>query len=199
MIRKTSNNEIAVIILHEIYGINRFIEELCTEYNMRGFDVFCPNIFQREYFLYSEATEAYQFFINNVGFDFSKEVERLIAQLKITYDKVFIIGFSVGATIAWRCCENIYCDGIICCYGSRIRDYMSLQPFCPVLLLFAEQDSFDVNYVIEQLVGKINIELYKLQASHGFMDQYSNYYNREQEQISKEYIRKFLKDIQEKA
>lgn len=199
MIKKISNNKTAVIILHEIYGINRFIEELCTEYNMHGFDVFCPNMLQRGYFLYSEAIEAYQFFINNVGFDFSKDVDRLIGQLKFTYDKVYIIGFSVGATIAWRCCENTDCDGIICCYGSRIRDYMSLQPVCPVLLLFAEQDSFDVDYVKKQLVGKINIDLYKLQASHGFMDQYSNYYNSEQAQISKEYIRKFLKNIHENA
>lgn len=199
MIRKASDNKIAVIILHEIYGINRFIEELCTEYNVQGFDVFCPNMIQKENFLYSESTEAYQFFINNVGFDFYKEVETLIAQLKLTYEKVFVIGFSVGATIAWRCCENINCDGIICCYGSRIRDYMSLQPSCPVLLLFAEYDSFDVDGVIEQLVEKNNVYLYKLQASHGFIDQYSNFSDKEQAQISKEHIRKFLIDILEKA
>lgn len=190
MIKK--NNNIAVIVLHEIYGINRFIEEVCTEYKIQGFDVFCPNMIQRENFTYSESTEAYQFFINNTGFDFYKEVEDLISKLKITYDRVFVIGFSVGATIAWRCCENTDCDGIVCCYGSRIREYMSLQPLCPVLLLFAEHDSFDVESAIKQLAGKINLDLHKLQARHGFMDQYSNYFNREQTQISKGYIRQFL-------
>jgi dienelactone hydrolase len=103
-----------------------------------------------------------------------------------------MIGFSVGATIAWRCCENLKCDGIVCCYGSRIRDYLLLQPCCPVLLLFAEQDSFDVDSVIMKLQGKSNVERYKLKASHGFMDQYSGQFNMEQTQISKEYISSFL-------
>lgn len=193
MIKKNNNNKKAIIVLHEIYGINRFIEEVCSDYLTQGFDVFCPDMLRRNCFLYSEATKAYDYFTKEVGFDFYKNVEQLIEQLKRKYDKVFIIGFSVGATIAWKCCKISMCDGIICCYGSRIRDYLLLQPRCPVLLLFAEQDSFDVNSVIKQLLKKFNVELYKLQASHGFMDQYSNYFNREQAQISKEYMRNFLK------
>jgi dienelactone hydrolase len=192
MIRKTSNNKNAVIILHEIYGINSFIEEICTGYKVQGFDVFCPDMIQRERFLYPEAAEAYQYFMRNNGFEYYKEIEALISKLKLTYDKVFIIGFSVGATIAWRCCEHHNCDGIICCYGSRIREYMSLQPSNSVLLLFAKHDSFDVEIVAEQLGGKPNVDLLILQASHGFMDRYSNCFNKEQAQIAKMYIRQFL-------
>ncbi len=192
MIKKISNNKRAIIILHEIYGANRFIEEVCFEYHMQGFDVFCPEMLRRKCFLYSEASEAYHYFINEIGFDFYREIGQLVEQLKLTYDKVFIIGFSVGATIAWRCCENFKCDGIICFYGSRIRDYLLLQPCCPVLLLFAEQDSFDVDSVIKQLQEKSDVEIHKLKASHGFMDQYSKYFDREQAQISKEYMGDFF-------
>lgn len=110
----------------------------------------------------------------------------------IWYEKAFIIGFSVGAAIAWRCCENIKCDGIICCYGSRIRDYLQLQPCCPVLLLFAGQDSFDVDKVIDELHGKSNVEIHKVKASHGFMDHYSTYFNREQAEISRALIYNFF-------
>lgn len=192
MIKKTSDNKIAIIILHEIYGINCFIEEMCTEYNMQGFDVFCPNMIQRENFLYSEAEEAYQYFRNNIGFEFYKEVEDIISKLKLTYKKVFVIGFSVGATIAWRCCEHTDCDGIVCCYGSRIRDYMSLQPSCPVLLLFAAHDSFDVECVGKRLAPKIKVDLHILQANHGFMDHYSNFFDGEQARRSNVYIKQFL-------
>lgn len=192
MIKKTSNDNIAVILLHEIYGMNRFMEELCEEYHGLGFDVYCPNLLQRDGFLYSEAAEAYQFFMNHVGFDACQDIEHLLAQLKHTYDKVFILGFSVGATIAWRCCEHTDCDGIICCYGSRIRDYMSLQPSCPVLLLFAEQDSFDVGHVIKQLVGKSKLDVTTFGASHGFMDPHANWFHREEAKKAKEYMRGFL-------
>ena len=192
MIIKASQNKNAVIILHEIYGINSFMEEICTEYHRQGFDVFCPDMIKREHFLYSEMTEAYQHFFNNKGLEVYKEMEDLISKLKLTYDKVFMIGFSVGATIAWRCCEYPDCDGMICCYGSRIREYTSLQPSKPALLLFANQDSFDIERVVEQLTGKPNLELHVLQAGHGFMDHYSNCFNKEQAQIAKKYIRQFI-------
>lgn len=105
---------------------------------------------------------------------------------------MFIVGFSVGATIAWRCCENYKCDGIICCYGSRIRNYLLLQPDCPVLLLFAEKDSFNVDNVISHLREKPNIQIYKLKAKHGFMDRYSPYFDKVQYQRSKKYMQDFL-------
>ncbi|BCJ98553.1 dienelactone hydrolase family protein [Anaerocolumna chitinilytica] len=195
MIRKASNKKNAVIILHEIYGINSFIEGICNDYKLQGFDVFCPDMIHRERFLYSEAAQAYQYFLNNKGFEYYKGIEELVSELKLTYDKVFIIGFSVGATIAWRCCEQTNCDGIICCYGSRIREYMSLQPSNPVLLLFAKHDSFEVEIVAEQLGGKPNVDLHILQASHGFMDCYSDRFNKEQTQIAKMYIRHFLNSL----
>jgi len=190
--KKRSNNKYALVVLHEIYGINKFILEICNDYKIQGFDVFCPDMIQGKSFLYSEVAEAYQNFLNNTGFGYYKKIEELILKLKLTYEKVFIIGFSVGATIAWRCCEYSNCDGIICCYGSRIRDYMSFKPSKKVLLLFAKNDSFDVENIAEKLSEKQNIEIYVLQASHGFMDHYSDYFNKEQTQIAKMYIEQFL-------
>ena len=192
MYKLASNNKSAIIILHEIYGINSFIKDTCSEYYNQGFDVYCPDMLQGNIFSYSESDSTYAFFINKAGFEYFKEIELLLQKLKLQYDKVFILGFSAGATIAWRCSGNTKCDGIICCYGSRIRDYLSLQPACPVLLLFAEQDSFDVDKVIKQLQVKANVELYKFQACHGYMDKYSNNYDENQAQFSKEYIKCFL-------
>jgi dienelactone hydrolase len=193
MIKRINNYKNAVIILHEIYGINRFIEDLCSKYHSQEFDVFCPDMLGRNSFSYAEASEAYDYFIKKVGFDYYKVIEQLVEQLKHEYDQVFLIGFSVGATIAWRCCENVNCDGIICCYGSRIRDYLWMQPCSQVLLLFAEQDSFNVDGVISQLQEKPNVEIHKFKARHGFMDQFSENFDREQAQISQDYIYEFLK------
>ncbi|SHJ35237.1 dienelactone hydrolase family protein [Lutispora thermophila] len=192
MIEKVDNNKNAIIILHEIYGINKFIEEVCAEYSAQRFDVFCPDMIQRYSFLYSQQEEAYSNFIRNVGFEYYSKIEDLISKLKLTYEKVFIIGFSVGATIAWRCCEHPECDAIICCYGSRIRDYIWLEPSCPVLMLFARHDSFNVENLAEQLMGKENIELHLLEAHHGFMDSYSEYFSEKQAQIAAMHIQQFL-------
>lgn len=192
MIKKVENNKKAIIVLHEIYGINRFMEDVCAEYHQLGFDIYCPDMLKRTCFSYTQAFEAYDYFKNEAGFDFYKNIEQLMKELKLKYDKVFLLGFSAGATIAWRCCENINCDGIICCYGSRIRDYMLLKPCCQVLLLFAEKDSFDVERVIIKLQEKPGVEIHKFKACHGFMDPYSQYFNKEQALISNYSVCRFL-------
>lgn len=177
--KMAGNVKKAAIILHEIYGVNDFIEGMSDEFIKLGFDVFCPRMY-KACFTYSEADKAYEHFLGVVGFDYSTEVEQFLEKLKVDYAQVLIVGFSVGATVAWRCCENSMCDGIICFYGSRIRDYPELKPACPVLLLFAERDSFDVVDVISQLAEKANAEIHSFPASHGFVDQHSENYDKEQ-------------------
>lgn len=163
----------AVVILHEIYGLNDFIEELCISYQQKGYAVFAPNLLKREItFAYEQETEAYTYFNQQVGFKIVKQVERLINDLKEEYEQVIVIGFSVGATLAWLCCENSNCAAVVCFYGSRIRDYLHLQPVCPALVLFASEDLFEVDKVIELLSGKANLESKKITGRHGFMDSY---------------------------
>lgn len=145
-------------------------------------------------FSYKESTEAYNFFTKNVGFEVYKEIKKFVNQLKDKYDNVFIIGFSVGATIAWRCCENLLCSGIVACYGSRIRDYTYLKPVCPTLLLFAKEDSFDVHGLVCQLQDKQRISIIEFDAQHGFLDPYSNHFDNDQSKRAEESITCFINE-----
>lgn len=182
----------AIIVIHEIYGINQFVMEQCQKYTDAGFDVFSPNLLGRPPFLYDEAKEAYEFFTLNVGFQVYNEINHLLQQLEERYDDVFLMGFSIGATIAWKCCENTLCSGIIACYGSRIRDYTDLCPVCPTFLLFAKEDSFDVPATTCRLREKPNTLLMELDAKHGFLDSYSKQYNQHKTNIAEEAITDFL-------
>lgn len=193
----TSEEKKAIIILHEIYGVNKFIQEQCQKYKQNGFDIFCPNLIGRQPFLYEEAEMAYGFFNQNVGFEVYKEINNLIQQLKERYDRVFLLGFSVGATIAWKCCENNLCSGIIACYGSRIRDYTDLHPACPTLLLFAKEVSFDVSATVCRLIEKPYLSFMELDAKHGFLDMFSKQYNEQKAAIANEAITEFLRRLGE--
>ncbi|EQH73542.1 dienelactone hydrolase family protein [Clostridioides difficile DA00256] len=154
VIKMLNKSYVAIVVLHEIYGINSFIEDVCQKYYKYGYDVFCPELLgEKRVFPYSKVQEAYDFFINNVGFDIYKKVEKLINDLKSEYKYVFVAGYSVGATIAWRCSEDSFCDGIICCYGSRIRDYMDVIPKCPTLLVFAKHDSLMLILFLTNFLG----------------------------------------------
>ncbi|BCN30823.1 dienelactone hydrolase family protein [Anaeromicropila herbilytica] len=192
MNRTCNNNRQAIIVLHEIYGVNEFITYQCEKFREAGFDVFSPNMIDKLPFTYEEVEEAYNYFMKNVGFEIYQEINNLVNQLKENYDKVFIIGFSVGATIAWRCCENAFCSGIVACYGSRIRDYTHLNPNCSTLLLFAKEDSFDVHAVTRQLQDKSNLSIIEFDAEHGFMDSYSKNYNIQQAKCAQEALKQFI-------
>ena len=77
--------------------------------------MYCPNLLNLENaFSYTKAEAAYNTFINMGGFEAYSEINSLASGLKAAYSNIFLIGFSVGATIAWRCSERILYDGIIC-------------------------------------------------------------------------------------
>lgn len=189
-IRSGSRN--ALIVLHEIYGINKFIEMTCLQYHKMGFDVFCPDLLGREPFPYSAADDAYAFFKDQAGPEADEIVSCLVSRLNIKYEKVFLLGFSAGAAIAWRCCENASSSGIIGCYGSRIRDQLDLQPACPVLLIFADHDSFDVERVVSRLQEKENIEIHRFAGEHGFMDPYGGHFKPDHAEAAHGHIQRFL-------
>jgi dienelactone hydrolase len=191
---KSENGKKAIIVLHEIYGINEFIKNQCQKFIEAGYDVYSPNMIDKPPFSYEESIEAYDFFTKNVGFEVYIEISGFVNQLKEKYDNVFIIGFSVGATIAWRCCENSLCSGIVACYGSRIRDYTYLNPTCPTLLLFAKEDSFDVHSTVCQLRDKQRFSIIEFDAEHGFLDSYSKRYNAQQAKCADESITQFINE-----
>jgi dienelactone hydrolase len=192
--KKIENGIQAIIVLHEIYGINEFIQEQCQKYRVAGYDVFCPNLIDNPPFPYEKSEDAYDFFVKNIGFEVYKEINVFINELKEKYDNVFVIGFSVGATIAWRCCENSLCSGIISFYGSRIRDYTNLNPACPTLLLFAKEDSFDVHALVLQLQDKQHLSIIEFDAEHGFVDSFSKHFNLQQTKRAEKSIACFMNE-----
>lgn len=179
-----SNNrkaKIAIIVIHEIYGVNEHINSFCKKLRSYNFDVFCPNLLINEsVFEYSQEQIAYDNFLENIGFKNAKSnVANLIKSLKHNYDEVFLVGFSVGATIAWLCSAEEGVSGVVGYYGSRIRDYVELEPGCPTLLFFPlEEHSFHVDELIGKLTSKNSIAK-KLSGVHGFSDPYSSHYNEE--------------------
>lgn len=193
MLEIVENNKSAMIVLHEIYGINRFMEEVCRRYHAKGLDIYCPDLLCGRSFAYSETQEAYALFRAGAELTFFHRVRTLLGVLKARYDAVWVMGLSAGATLAWRCCESACCDGIIGCYGSRIRDYTGLTPRCPTLLLFAEEDSFDVQALTGALEGKDLLTLHTLPARHGFLDPYSACFDAAQARTAEQWIERFLK------
>ncbi len=199
MLSFVNNSETAVVIIHEIYGINENIKLKCSDLFSQGYDVFCPNLLGSDYcYNYNQEEDAYVNFIQFVGIEKSVEqIEPILRELRKKYKYLFIIGYSIGATISWLCSVLGYCDGIVCFYGSRIRDFVSINVRCPIALYFAKSEkSFDVEELIVELRRKQNIEVINIyNGEHGFADQYSEKFNLESYLKSYKDMTKFIEGI----
>ncbi len=178
-----NHSDVAIIVAHEIYGINRHMAGVCDQLSQHGYDVYCRDLLAREHpFAYEEEAEAYRHFMEKVGFEnASSTITSLGRQCKNQYRRVFLVGFNVGATAAWLCdAEAGVCDGIVGYYGSRIRDYTDVEPSVPVLLLYgSEERACDVDSLILSLRQKKNVSIRKLAGQHGFADPHSRHYHEE--------------------
>ncbi|EJV61273.1 hypothetical protein BWGOE4_13720 [Bacillus mycoides] len=174
--------KLALVALHEIYGVNDHMQHVIDRFTSSHINVFCPNLLQSQHaFHYNDEEKAYQHFMNHIGFDDGKEqIEELITSLSSSYTHIGLLGFSVGATIAWLCSNNSKIDFIIGCYGSRIRDYVHIKPTCATLLIFPEQEaSFSVSSLMQTLQQQNNplLEINQLHGEHGFLNPYTEKYN----------------------
>lgn len=197
MIKLSSDSKSVIIILHEIYGINQHIKKVCKDYKNAGFDVICPNLLNRnQAFDYNAQEEAYQYFIKNVGFKLATgKVKDIILQASHQYKHIFILGFSIGATIAWLCSDSSGLEngGVIGYYGSRIRDYLYIEPKCKTLLIFS---SIEKSFIVEDLIGILNkkekVSVHMLQGKHGFSDPFSKNYCDKSYRVAKKLVENFF-------
>ncbi|MGC5328685.1 dienelactone hydrolase family protein [Brevibacillus sp. SYSU BS000544] len=180
MISINQNSTTAIIVVHEIYGLNQYMNDYCEKLARQGFDVYCPDLLQRaSHYEYSEEPTAYVNFVEKIGFTHSNSmIRRLIGEIRNQYKYVFVIGFSVGATVAWVCSSDARVDGIVGYYGSRIRDFLEITPQCPVLLIYGQSEkSVDVDQLTGVLRLNKNITIQRFDGEHGFADWYSPKYN----------------------
>ena len=185
------NSNRCVILLHEIYGVNAHMKHYATFLYEKGFDVYVPNLLQRATaFSYEEEELAYQNFMGNIGFEKAKnDVDTLINNLSKEYEQIRIVGFSVGATIAWLCSDNIYVHKVVGFYGSRIRQYTDIVPNAETVLLFGKQEkSFDPLELKTNLDVYSNVRISIVEGEHGFADPYSSKYNEQTTNNLLEYL-----------
>src|SRR6476661_2581040 len=106
-----------IFILHEIYGVNDFIKKQAETYSNASTTVECISLYsENTVFTYEQEQESYKFFINEVGFDAPlKKLSEKLLEARTQYNEVLLIGFSVGATLAWRL-STLPLQGIVCVY-----------------------------------------------------------------------------------
>ncbi|MGE5678699.1 MAG: dienelactone hydrolase family protein [Pseudomonadota bacterium] len=185
----------AIVLLNEIYGINRHISDMGRKFEELGFDAYFMNYLDGKVFGYEESEAAYSYFMDNVGFEKAgRVVLEFLKSIRNKYEKIYLVGYSIGATVAWLCSEeHEMLDGIVGYYGSRIRDFLDINPQVETLLFFPKKEK---SFEIDELVGKLNnkdkINTMILEGMHGFADAYSPNYNKVSKEMSERFLIEFI-------
>ena len=170
-------NGAALIILQEIFGVNRHIRSVADTYAREGFYTLAPALFDRVQ--------------KNVDLDYTppsmeiarslaprieqdvilKDIEASIAQARsrVASGKVGIVGYCLGGSYAWLSATRLKPDAAVGYYGSKVAQFIAETPICPVILHFGNQDrAIPLSDVEKIKPARPELPVYIYDAGHGF-------------------------------
>lgn len=121
----------AIVLAQEIFGVNRYIRQLCADWGATGFTTLAPELYWRfgkhielDPIDSQEVVKAREYRSQLKLEESLADIETAIAQLRRNYDQVFLVGYCFGGLLAYL--SSIHCcvDGAISYYGVRIEDYL---------------------------------------------------------------------------
>ena len=157
----------AVIVLQEIFGVNRHIREVCDFYAEEGYVAIAPDLFHP----FEPGIElGYEPADFEQAFDYFKrlDVERAVADIGATVratralpevaskpgkGDVGVVGFCLGGKLAYLAAAHCDVDAAVGYYGVGIDDALDLadQIRCPMALHFGGLDQFSPPETIDKI------------------------------------------------
>ena len=173
-----------LVVIQEIFGVNKHIRELCDLYAEEGYVVAAPDLFWRiepgTDLGYSE-TDFEAAFALMGKFDTDRGVDDIAATVAALRQKaecnggVGTVGFCLGGKLAYLAAARTDIDAAVGYYGVGIESLLGEANAitCPLVLHFAELDSYvpaeAVAKIRDGLAGHKSVEIYSYPgADHGF-------------------------------
>jgi carboxymethylenebutenolidase len=173
-----------LILLHEIFGLNRHIRELADVYAEEGFVVLAPDLYWRIKpgielgYSQNDFNAALGYFrrfdTDRTILDIGDALRAVRANRPCT-GKVGVIGFGLGGRLAWQAAARLPLDVAVCYYGVAIEKQLaeSASIRCPIALHFGADDQFISaaarTSIKQSLAANDDAEVYVYRgAGHGF-------------------------------
>ncbi len=189
-----------IVIIQEIFGVNRHIKEVTNLYAGKGYLCVAPSLFDR---IEKNVTLNYDEKGVSKGRDFKemcdndalKDVEASISVVS-SAGKVGVIGYCWGGSLSWRIgCKSSNLSASVCYYGGDIPKLRNLIPKCNVLTHFGELDKgIPINDVKIFKQERPEVLTYTYPADHGFNCDHRSQYNKTSARIALDRTLKFLEE-----
>ena len=184
----------AVVVLHEVFGVNADIRKTCDELAEQGFLAVAPDLFWRQepgvdLKVNSEADwqhglHLYEAYDRDAGARDVKDTANTLAKLPDCTSKVAVLGFCLGGLMTFLTAVRYGTDAAVVYHGGDTEKYLGevdgLES--PLLMHLAEEDEFISKptqaEIKTALAGKPNATVYSYPGQrHAFARHNGTHYN----------------------
>jgi carboxymethylenebutenolidase len=199
----------AVVVLQELFGVNADIRATCDELAAQGFIAIAPDLFWRQepgvdLDVTSEASwqhglKLYAAFDRDTGARDVMETVRTAIELNEASGKVALLGFCLGALMAFLTAARYEVDAAVAYHGGDTEKYLAevdgLQ--APLLMHLGEEDEFILKQAQAEiraaLAGKANATVYSYPGQrHAFARHNGAHYDASAASLANARTREFL-------
>jgi carboxymethylenebutenolidase len=175
-------NAPAVVLLHEVFGVNADIRETCDELAEHGFLAIAPDLFWRQEPGVDLGTRSdadwrkglalYTAYDRDLGVKDVTDTARAAAKLAGASGKVGVMGFCLGGLLTFLTAAREGVDAAVAYHGGDTESYLDEAPAitAPMLMHLGELDEFippDAQARIKAaLAGKPNVEIHSYQGCY---------------------------------
>ncbi|MDQ0315076.1 dienelactone hydrolase family protein [Amorphus orientalis] len=188
-----------VVVVQEIFGVNRHIREVCDWFAHAGYKAIAPAIFDRtepgfESGYSEEEIKKARSFIANPDFDQMLMDVGAAKAVLAEEGPVAVVGYCLGGSLAFAAATRMHgLAAAVGYYGGKVKAFADEKPMCPVMLHFGETDqSIPMEDVEEVRRKRPEVELYVYPAGHGFNCDHRSAYEPESARIAGERTLAFL-------
>jgi carboxymethylenebutenolidase len=184
----------AVVVLHEVFGVNADIRQTCDELAEQGFIAVAPDLFWRQepgvdLSVTSEADwrhglRLYQAYDRDAGARDVKDAANVAAKLPECAGQVAVLGFCLGGLMTFLTAARYGVDAAVAYHGGDTEKYLGEVDglHAPLLMHLAEEDEFISKpaqaEIKTALAGKPNATVYSYPGqNHAFARHNGAHYN----------------------
>ena len=199
----------AVVVLHEVFGVNADIRKTCDELSEQGFVAVAPDLFWRlepgvDLSVTSEpdwqhGIRLYQAFDRDSGARDVRDTAKAVAKLPECAGKVGVLGYCLGGLMTFLAASRYGVDAAVAYHGGETEKYLSeaRRLDAPLLMHLAEEDEFISKTAQAEiktaLAQKPNVTIYSYPGqNHAFARHNGAHYNAQAAALANQRTTKFL-------
>lgn len=189
-----------VLIIQEVFGVNKHIREVAEFYAAQGYAVLAPAIFDRVKpgieLNYDEAglAEGLSYALEQLDRDVILDDLAVATVALKSYGKIGCVGYCFGGLLSYLSASRIAdLECAVSYYGGRIADALDSVPQVPIMFHFGSKDSHIPLEQVETIKAALpNAPLYIYDADHGFNCDHRGSYDASAAKVAQERTLDFL-------